>query len=85
MKELEEDDLIKKNSTVKIKCVQAVSTENIVNTMDKCDAVLANAYEQASELCGEKALDEGSLIFTAPKTRSVATQVEQQIDSNANT
>ncbi|KAH3706942.1 uncharacterized protein LOC127857659 [Dreissena polymorpha] len=85
MKELEEDDLIKKNSTVKIKCVQTVSTEDIVNTMNQCDVVLASAYEQGSELFSDEALDEGSLLFPATKTRTVATQVEQQIDSNKNT
>ncbi|KAH3706937.1 hypothetical protein DPMN_066328 [Dreissena polymorpha] len=53
--------------------------------MNRCDVVLASAYEQGSELCSDEALDEGSLLFPATKTRTVATQVEQQIDSNTNT
>ncbi|KAH3706963.1 hypothetical protein DPMN_066354 [Dreissena polymorpha] len=36
MKELEADDCIKKNSTLIIKCVHTVSTEDIENTMDQC-------------------------------------------------
>ncbi|KAH3706933.1 uncharacterized protein LOC127857658 [Dreissena polymorpha] len=85
MKELEADDLLKKNSTSKIKCVQAISTEEIASMMGQCSIALACSDEQGSESCSDEALDEHSLRFPTPKTRTVATQVEGLVDLNTNT
>ncbi|KAH3706956.1 hypothetical protein DPMN_066347 [Dreissena polymorpha] len=85
MKELEADDLLKKNSTLKIKCVQTVSTEEIVNMMGQCSIALVCSDEQGPESCSDEVFDEHSLTFPTPKTRTVATQVEGLVDLNTNT
>ncbi|KAH3706940.1 transcription intermediary factor 1-alpha-like [Dreissena polymorpha] len=81
MKELEADDLLKKNSTSKIKCVQAISSEEIVNMMGQFSLASACSDEQGSELCSEEASEEDSVRFPPPKTRTVATQEEELVDS----